>query len=150
MPQLFDTWVRDSGTRSDGHEYSKETDPDEGLDEEVLVQEEEGDDKQADVDDIVRDVDLDPCDDRDDVTDPHEPPRGDTLRIDEEAEAYGVEEYTHQHDQEVFPKVLGDRLMREFLEEILELLAEERQQIEILCHCYLLVRLVEVKLLRLL
>ena len=94
MPQLFDTWVGDSGTRSDGHEHSKETDPDEGLDEEVLVQEEEGDDKQADVDDVVRDVDLDPCDDRDDVTDPHEPPRGDTLRIDEEAEAYGVEEYT--------------------------------------------------------
>jgi len=47
MPQLFDSWVRDSGTRSDGYEYSKETDPDEGLDEEVLVQEEEGDDKQA-------------------------------------------------------------------------------------------------------
>ena len=40
--------------------------------------------------------------------------------------------------------------MREFMEEVLELLAEERQQIEILCHCYLLVRLVEVKLLRLL
>jgi len=34
--------------------------------------------------------------------------------------------------------------MGEFMEEILELLAEERQQIEILCHCYLLVRLVEV------
>ena len=147
MPQLFDTWVGDSGTRSDGHEYCKETDPNEGLDEEVLVQEEEGDDKEADVDDVVRDVDLDPCDDRDDVTDPHEPTGRDTLRIDEEAEAYGVEEYTHQHDQEVLPEVLGDRLMREFVEEILELLAEERQQIEILCHCYLLVRLVEVKLL---
>lgn len=78
---------------------------------------------------------------------PMSPPRGDTLRIDEEAEAYSVEEYTHQHDQEVFPEVLGDRLMREFMDEILELLAEERQQIEILCHCYLLVRLVEVKLL---
>jgi len=147
MPQLFYTRVRDSGTRSDGHEYCKETDPDEGLDEEVLVQEEEGDDKQADVDDIVRDVDLDPCDDRDDVTDPHEPTSGDTLRVDEEAEAYGVEDYPHQYDQKVFPEVLGDRLMGEFMEKILELLAEERQQIEILCHCYLLVRLVEVKLL---
>jgi len=37
--------------------------------------------------------------------------------------------------------------MGEFMEEVLELLAEERQQIEILCHCYLLVRLIEVKLL---
>ena len=38
--------------------------------------------------DVVRDVDLDPCDDRDDITDPHKPTGGDTLRIDEEAEAY--------------------------------------------------------------
>ena len=53
MPQFFYTWVRDSGTRSDGHEYCKETDPDKGLDEEVLIQEEEGDDKEADIDDVV-------------------------------------------------------------------------------------------------
>ena len=105
MPVFLYPWIRDSRTCRDRDDDRQKPDADKGLDEEVLIEEDEGDEEERDVNHVVGDIDLDSGDDRDDVTDPHEPPCGHALGIDEEAEADRVEHDPEEDTEQVTPEV---------------------------------------------
>ena len=105
MPVVLYPWVRYGCTCSDRDDDRKEPDADKSLDKEVLIKKDKGNEEERDVNHVVRDVDLDPRDDRDDVTYPHESPGGHTLGVDEEAESDRVEHDPEEDDEQVTPEV---------------------------------------------
>ena len=93
VPHLLDARIGDGRSGSDGYNDGKDTDTDKSLEKEVLVQEDECHYKERYVRYVVGYIDLDPRDDGDDVTNPHETTCGDSLWIDEETEPNRIEEY---------------------------------------------------------